>query len=270
MALSPKLSMWLNILVAVMAAIVGGTIKFTGIVSDPVSHSIIQWSGFLLSIVTVANAAMHAISSQGEGPLTNMRIKLEKIAPKGLAMIMGFVLCISLITTMPVSKAAITPHVLNNDIVDVPLDLSSVDASPIVQVIPASKSSGETISFPAILPTAFKDVLAGVEKITVEDLQSASIVASNSGDVIAAQCYQALVMFIQKTNSLNIDPVTNKPVAVGDVHLITDFQMAKVFASELLPTSQTSVQCAPFANANGIISLANLLKNLAAGAIAIK
>ena len=82
MSISPKISIYINIIVAILAAIVSGTVSLSGLVPDPVSHAIVTWSTFLLSIYGVVNAALHSVSSSAEGPLTNMQIKLEKIPPQ--------------------------------------------------------------------------------------------------------------------------------------------------------------------------------------------
>ena len=97
MSITPKTSIYINVFVAVLAAIVSGGVSLSGLVPDPINHDIIRWSAFILSIFSVVNAALHSVSAPSDGPLTNVRIKLEKLPPKdvvtvcaGLVLLLGF------------------------------------------------------------------------------------------------------------------------------------------------------------------------------------
>ena len=104
MAISPKISIYINIIVAILAAIVSGTVSLSGLVPDPVSHAIVTWSAFFLSIYGVVNAALHSVSSSAEGPLTNMQIKLEKIPPQ----LMIALLCLWIFAGLVISNSNAT------------------------------------------------------------------------------------------------------------------------------------------------------------------
>ncbi len=115
MSISPKLSMYINLMVAVLAALVSGTISLAGLVPDPVTHEIVQWSTFILSVYGVISAAMHSVSASSDGPLTNIRIKIEKIPPKGsgtVAAIFACLICIGLLSfgEGPVNAKPIVKH----------------------------------------------------------------------------------------------------------------------------------------------------------------
>ena len=117
MSISPKLSIYINIFVALLAAIVSGTVSFTGLVPDPISHAIVTWAAFILSIYSVANAALHSVSSASDGPLTNIKIKFEKLPAKeviAVIMILGFGGFMAINTTVsfaaPHPKHRIIPH----------------------------------------------------------------------------------------------------------------------------------------------------------------
>lgn len=82
MSISPKLALYINIVIALLAALVSGTVSFGGLVPDPVNHAIVTWAALALSIFGVVNAALHSVSAPTDGPLTNVRIRFEKIPPK--------------------------------------------------------------------------------------------------------------------------------------------------------------------------------------------
>ena len=101
MAISPKTSIWINVFVALLAAIVSGTVSFAGLIPDPVSHAIITWAAFGLSVYGVVNAALHSVSSEKEGPMANVQIRFEKIPPKGgtaIAVLLGVLISFGFIT----------------------------------------------------------------------------------------------------------------------------------------------------------------------------
>jgi hypothetical protein len=61
--------MWVNIIVAILAAIVSGGISFTGIFPEDISNNIVKYSAFILSVYSVINAVLHASSTSESGPL---------------------------------------------------------------------------------------------------------------------------------------------------------------------------------------------------------
>ena len=67
MTIDATTSMIINIIVALLGAIVGGIISFTGILPDPVSQSIVKYSAFTLAIYGVVNATLHGVSSPKPG-----------------------------------------------------------------------------------------------------------------------------------------------------------------------------------------------------------
>lgn len=78
MTIDPKTSMIINIVMAVLAAIVGGGISLTGIVPSADEQIIIKWAAFVLSIYGVINAALSSVSSNQQGPLAGVKLKFWK------------------------------------------------------------------------------------------------------------------------------------------------------------------------------------------------
>ena len=78
MSIDPKTTMIINIIVAILAAIVGGTISLSGIVSAEDAQIITKWAAFVLSIYGVVNAAMSAVASNKPGPLANKSLVFWK------------------------------------------------------------------------------------------------------------------------------------------------------------------------------------------------
>jgi hypothetical protein len=67
--MSSSISMWINIVVAILAAIVSGGISFTDILPADISKDIVKYSAFILSVYSVVNAVLHATSTHEQGPL---------------------------------------------------------------------------------------------------------------------------------------------------------------------------------------------------------
>ena len=72
MTIEPKLAMWINVTVAILAAIVGGAISFSGILPSDISQEIVKYSSFTLSVYSVVNAALHSVSSENSGPIAKL------------------------------------------------------------------------------------------------------------------------------------------------------------------------------------------------------
>src|SRR5271157_1780329 len=100
MSVNPNTAAILNIVIAVLAAIVSGTISLSGLVPDPISHAIITWSAFILSIYGVINATLHSISSTKDGAMSNIKIKFEKIPPEGVGIFLMVICMISMLGLM--------------------------------------------------------------------------------------------------------------------------------------------------------------------------
>jgi len=116
MSISPKTSIYVNLIAALLLAVVNGVISFSGLVPDPVNHAIITWATFALSVYGVINAALHSVSSPSDGPLTNVQIRIEKMPPKeslAVALVFGLVAAIGLSfgTALPVEAAQKTSKV---------------------------------------------------------------------------------------------------------------------------------------------------------------
>ena len=78
MSIDPKTTMIINIIVAILAAIVGGGISFAGIIPPDAAQLITKWSAFVLSIYGVVNVAMTSVSSNKPGPLANKSLVFWK------------------------------------------------------------------------------------------------------------------------------------------------------------------------------------------------
>lgn len=70
MQIDPKISMWVNIVVAVLGAVVGAGAQLTVIFGQGRAQAIVSICGLLLTIGGSVNAALHGVSSSNSGPLT--------------------------------------------------------------------------------------------------------------------------------------------------------------------------------------------------------
>jgi hypothetical protein len=68
MSVSPRLSMYLNMLLAVLAAIASGAISLTSVMPEGEAHTIMAWCTFAVAVIGVANGVLHGYSSPQPGP----------------------------------------------------------------------------------------------------------------------------------------------------------------------------------------------------------
>ena len=307
MSISPKTSIYVNLIAALLLAIVNGVISFSGLVPDPVNHAIITWATFALSVYGVINAALHSVSSPSDGPLTNVQIRIEKMPPKeslAIAVILGFIAAFSFIAEGPAeaaqktghARSALAHHGKNGVLHRGKLTIKhaavtkpkQILAAPVVaDVYPAYAPIGAPtpalhapvwdapVAQPAPVLTAspkmngvISDVWKKLQAVTLSDLQYANNLALSNQDTVASTCYSALITLIQKSQNANIDPATGQPMTLPTVHLVTDLENVIIIYRELQPTSTTSVACAPLMNAVKISSMSALLTGLGTGGLA--
>ena len=276
MSISPRISLYINIIVALLAAIVGGTISFSGLIPDPVSHAIVAWSSFILSVFGVVNAALHSVSSSSDGPLANVQIKFEKVPSKAVTLFMLLIPALFLaepatyayakVKTHHVKVVKAKQHVLGV-IKSVPLKLTQFD--PIVElkepeVMKAPPIEGKT----STTTNALNDLLTKVQSIALADVTYANQLALANNDTIASQCYSAVITFITKQSTGVLGP-DGQPLAAPNVHLVTDMERLILLYNALQPTSELSTQCAALINALKLTTVQALLTGFGTGNIAI-
>jgi uncharacterized membrane protein YeaQ/YmgE (transglycosylase-associated protein family) len=69
MQVDPKISMWLNIVVAVLGALMGASAQLTTIFGQGKAQAIISLCGLVVAVVGAVNSALHGVSSAQSGPL---------------------------------------------------------------------------------------------------------------------------------------------------------------------------------------------------------
>jgi hypothetical protein len=297
MTITPQTSVYINVLVAVLAAIVNGAISFANLVPDPVNHEIVTWAALILSIFGVINAALHSVSSPSEGPLNGVRIKLEKIPPKVLifAGAAAFIL-INLIghgaaiaadkkqrvkSAHPKEIQAVSvKHQIYPERaeIDAGARLNFVAAGAPVEDVPSWDKpvtvlhQNAPVMSPAVITPKEQGIIGDIWKklqaVTLSDLQYANNLAINNQDTVASSCYGALITLIQKSQLANVDPATGQPMPLPSVHLVTDLENVIILYRELQPTSATSVACAPLMNAVKVNSISALLSGFGTGGLA--
>jgi hypothetical protein len=279
MAITPKMSMWLSVIIAILSAVASGTIKLSGIVADPVSIMIVQWCAFIVSVYAVGNAALHAVSSQSEGPMAYMKIKFEKIPPKvGLFLIMAFMplMFLHLSSTEVYAKTHKVSHVkvvkskkpvLFGRIKNVPLKFKQFD--PIVTL--TKQPEAQEIIGPrlgiiekASSSNPLADLLSKVQTIALADVTYANQLALANNDLLASQCYSAVITFITQQTTGVIGP-DGQPMTPPSIHLVTDTERLILLYRALQPTSELNTQCAAFMNVIKVTTVQGLLTGFGTG-----
>lgn len=67
--MSPTVSTWVNIVLAVLGFLVGATAQLTPIFGANVTTEIISVSGLAVGVVSAINAGLHSISTPVAGPV---------------------------------------------------------------------------------------------------------------------------------------------------------------------------------------------------------
>ena len=94
MSVSPRVSMYLNMVVAILAAIAGGAISLTSILPEGEAHTVVAWCTFAVSVFGVANGVLHGYSAPQAGPAVEGGTPKPPVA-LFLALAMGTALCLA-------------------------------------------------------------------------------------------------------------------------------------------------------------------------------
>jgi hypothetical protein len=92
-----------------------------------------------------------------------------------------------------------------------------------------------------------KDLLGALDEKILPDLTYAKAMADATGSVVTGNCYGAWIKIIQSRQQALKD-ASGQPLALPDLHLITDFERAVELRNALQPTSDFSIACSPVAN----------------------
>jgi hypothetical protein len=73
MQIDPKISMWLNIAMSVLGALMGASAELTTIFGQGTSQAIISVCGLVLTVVGAINGALHGVSGPEAGPMVESK-----------------------------------------------------------------------------------------------------------------------------------------------------------------------------------------------------
>lgn len=239
MTVDPKTSMYINILVAVLAAIAGGTISMSEVMPPEAAKLVVGYSTFLVSIFSVINAVLHGASSVGQGPLVN---KMNDVAR-----LLTFVLFITVAGSFSLNSYVYA---------------EGRAPSPAPQKVEKATSA----PVPGAMGKKGTDLLKSIQAVVLPDLQYASAIAHAHNDAISYACWDAWAGIIQAEQAALTDE-SGKPIDPPTIHIITDIQRVININNALNPTSPLAVACAPLANKVKLDVLA-LITQVAAGTLA--
>ena len=232
MQISPNVSMWINAIIAVLAAIAGGAISLTDLVPPGPAHLIMSWSAFIVSVYGVINAVLHGASSSQPGPLNGGN------PPPVNRMLMCIVALAGLLVCLPVPARA----------------------------EPGGHPSPNTGPRMSALPT-LNQLHQKLQQVTLADLEAADKIALAHGNQISHACWQAWMTEIKADLNANLGP-DGKPIDIPSPHLIVDFERMIDLSNALQPNSAFSVACAPLAQ-QVKMNMFNLIGAAAAGSLVV-
>lgn len=67
--MNPRISMWINVALVVIAAISTGAIPITGILDAQTAKLVGAWCCFITALVAAVNVGLHGMSSPQSGPM---------------------------------------------------------------------------------------------------------------------------------------------------------------------------------------------------------
>lgn len=214
MQIDPRLAFALNVLLMIVSGIATGAVHFTGIVPDPVAAQIIGWAGFATFILSTINTALHGYSAASSGPFV--------VRPNGLP--------------RPPSK-----------IVSLLILAALITASGLLSSSPAHAAPRSIIKHRIVLRQKLSLnlnlLLTQLQKVSLQDLQTAKADADAQKDAVASACYAQIITLVTDQQSA-LKAQQNLP----DVRVVTTFQQIRDFALALRQGSSLSTACAPLAN----------------------
>jgi len=235
MQIDPRLSLAFNVLLMIVSGLATGAVHFTGLVPDPVAAQIVGWAGIATFVLSTVNTALHGYSAATSGPF---------VAPKPdlpLAKIVSALIFAALVVA---SGSGV---------------VSRAHAAPLK---PQAHHTAYT-RHRQKLSLNLNLLLTQLQKVSLQDLQTAKADADAQKDSVASTCYAQIIALVTNQQTA-LAAQANMP----DVHLVTTFQQARDFALALQQGSPLSTACAPLAN-EVKMDVLNFVAGVTAGSLSL-
>jgi len=249
MQIDPKITFWFGVWTNILMLIGGVTIKFAGLLSDPIAFRVTGWCLLAATINSVILTALTGYSSNAKGPLVNPPV----IPPtaKGAAMLALFVTVglLGLMTLEPARAMAQTPQAMHVPMKPKRVHVADASTGGPVKVaantaVPAPSSSAPAPGQLSATQVQQNPILL-LQKFTASDLNAALADANTQTppDAPAVACYTALLTVVN-------NPINNPlPSQLGLFLALQKARDAKAFLANLQsptgPLSALNVACAP-------------------------
>lgn len=234
MEIDPRLAFALNVLLMIVSGIATGAVHFTGIVSDPVAAQIIGWAGLATFVLSTINTALHGYSAASSGPFVT-RPNDSPQPPSKIVSLLTLAVLIAASGLSQVSPAHAAPH------------------SIIKRHVPPRQKLSLNLNL----------LLAQLQKVSLQDLQTAKTDADAQKDAVASACYAQIITLVTNQQSA-LKAQQNLP----PVHVVTTFQQVRDFALALRQGSPLSTACAPLAN-EVKMDVLNFVAGVTAGSLSL-
>lgn len=269
MSVDPKISMWLNIVIAVLAGIAGGTISLSNVMPPDTARVVVGYATFMTSLFGIINAVLHGTSAPNAGPLVGQPAVKTMVALALSSMVMWAAWGPTRARAQ-VSPAAIT--VDNHQEVQHPQQsVLQFEHDNMTNKFPKGL-------FPAPAPKkpvagtldklSMNDIVDRLRGVPVSDLEHASKIAKLKYNRVAAQCWDAWIQFIKDSDAAEAEAQDSEPEPTMDYRVISKFQTVLDYNDALSPGGPLTIACAPMAYITHQTVPALLLK-VAAGSMRI-
>lgn len=238
MTIDPRLSFAFNVLLMIVSGLATGAVHFTGLVPDPVAAQIVGWAGIATFVLSTINTALHGYSAATSGPWAGPSAPVPPVAGK-VALI--FAIGLGLMLFGP--RAEASPLKLHHTVKHV--------------VRRAAVPHAQKLSL------NLNELLAQLQKVSLDDLVAAKADADSQKDTVASACYAAIITLVSNQQTALAAQANLPPV-----HLVMTFQQARDFALALRPGSALSTACAPLAN-EVKMDVLNLVAGVTAGSLSL-
>jgi hypothetical protein len=208
-------------------------------VPDPIAAQIVGWAGIATFVLSTINTALHGYSAATSGPFAAPKPDLP-VAKVVSALILTTLLAASGFVVVPRAHAA-------------PLKLHSHHAVKHMPYTPHRQKLNLNLNL----------LLTQLQKVSLQDLQTAKADADAQKDSVASTCYAQIIALVTNQQTA-LAAQANLP----DVHLVTTFQQARDFALALRQGSPLSTACAPLAN-EVKMDVLNFVAGVTAGSLSL-
>ncbi len=249
--LDPKVSMYINLTLAILGVLAAGSAAETTLFGGGLTQKIVAGAGMGVSLLSAINIALHGYSASASGPMVSAPAvpPVAKVALAFFALLLASLLMMAPASAQQQRKPLSLVHVAAAPKAKPPVAAAQAPAPAIAVPAPARGSKQLTVA------QAQQNPIAVIQQFALVDLQNALADATTNNDTQGMACWTAMIALVQNP-AINLLP--NAPGGFLLFQKARDLQaMLANLQSPTGPLAPVSTACAPL-----IISAENTLIQL--------